>query len=235
MSHIKSSRLARLLKWIGSLLLLLMLGIGLWLGHTYQPEPFVQSYTTSATTHSLDDGSLQLTPDSPNQVGLVFYPGAQVAPAAYLPLLEPLRVQGYTIIIAKMPLNLAVLDGNAAERLMAKAPTITKWFIGGHSMGGAMASQFAAEHPDTVSGLMLVGAYPYKDYPASKTLIVYGDLNTSVAKKVNQTENVYVLAGGNHAKFGAYGHQFGDAAATLSAEQQRQQTANYMLQFMQQH
>ena len=33
---------------------------------------------------------------------------------------------------------------------MAQFPDFQHWYISGHSMGGAMASQFASEHPDEV-------------------------------------------------------------------------------------
>ena len=231
----KKIKFPKWLKWLSTLLGIILLAIVLWLSHTYQAESDAQHYLTQSSVTTLANGDIQLTPDKPNQSGLIFYPGAQVDPVAYLPLLEPLRQQGVTIIIVKMPLNLAVLDGNAALRYINSAnhSNIANWFIGGHSMGGAMASQFASEHTDLVHGLILLGAYPYKNYPANKTLIVYGDLNTSVAKKVQQSENVHVLTGGNHAQFGAYGKQFGDAEATLSAEQQRQQTADLIIAFMQ--
>lgn len=90
-------------------------------------------------------------------------------------------------------------------------------------MGGAMASQFATDHPDEVDGLILLGAYLYGDYPIADTLTIYGSLSQSVEDKLDYTENVVEIAGGNHAQFGNYGAQKGDPPATiLTAEQQAQ-------------
>ena len=96
-------------------------------------------------------------------------------------------------------------------------------------MGGAMASQFASEHPD---GLILLGTYPYGDYPVEDTLTVYGSLNQSVEDKIDYTENVVKIEGGNHAQFGNYGPQKGDLPAAISAEEQQAQTVAAITDFI---
>ena len=72
-----------------------------------------------------------------------------------------------------------------------------------------MASKFAAEHPDMVEGLILLGAYLYGDYPAEDTLTVYGSLNQSVEDHINYTENVVEIEGGNHASSAIMGRRRG--------------------------
>ena len=148
---------------------------------------------------------------------------AKVEAAAYLPLLDQLRQTGLTCILVEMPFHLAIFDVNAAEDVMAQFPDIRHWYIAGHSMGGAMASQFASEHPDEVDGLILLGAYLYGDYPPADTLTVYGSLNQSVEDKIDYKENVVEIEGGNHAQFGNYGPQKGDLPAAISAEEQQAQ------------
>ena len=149
--------------------------------------------------------------------------------AAYLSLLDRLRQTGLTCILAEMPFHLAIFDVNAAEDVMAQFPDIRHWYLAGHSMGGAMASQFASEHPD---GLILLGTYPYGDYPVEDTLTVYGSLNQSVEDKIDYTENVVKIEGGNHAQFGNYGPQKGDLPAAISAEEQQAQTVAAITDFI---
>ena len=157
---------------------------------------------------------------------------AKVEAAAYLPLLDQLRQTGLTCILVEMPFHLAIFDVNAAEDVMSQFPDIRHWYIAGHSMGGAMASQFASEHPDEVDGLILLGAYLYGDYPPADTLTVYGSLNQSVEDKIDYTENVVEIEGGNHAQFGNYGPQEGDLPATISAEEQQAQTVEAISDFI---
>jgi len=88
-------------------------------------------------------------------------------------------------------------------------------------MGGAMASAYASKHPDKVMGLILLGAYVYGDYPPERALTIYGTFNTSVAEKIDYTENIVIIEGGNHAQFGNYGRQKGDPDATISSTEQQ--------------
>ncbi len=44
-----------------------------------------------------------------------------------------------------------------------------------------------------MDGLILLGAYLYGGYPAEKALTVYGDLNTTVAEKVDYTKMLWSL------------------------------------------
>ncbi len=55
-----------------------------------------------------------------------------------------------------------------AERIvldLAKARGLTRFVIGGNSMGGGIAARFAAKHPDRIAGLILVDAsgMPFRD------------------------------------------------------------------------
>ena len=150
-----------------------------------------------------------LSPSYPTDTAVIFYPGAKVEGAAYLPLLDQLRQTGVTCILVEMPFHMAIFDPDAALDVIPQFPEIRHWYIAGHSMGGAMASQFASSHPDQVDGLILLGAYLYGDYPPEDALTIYGSLNQSVEDKIDYTENIVEIEGGNHAQFGNYGPQKG--------------------------
>ncbi len=166
--------------------------------------------------------------------GLVFYPGGKVEASAYVPLLQKIARGGVTCVLVEMPFNLAVFDANAADRAFAAAPEVHSWSVGGHSLGGAMASSYMSAHLDRVKGLVLLGAYIYGNVPASRALTIYGSEDRVLSRdKVSYTENVLVIQGGNHAQFGNYGAQKGDGTATISREAQQEQAAAAILAFLQ--
>ena len=175
-----------------------------------------------------------LTPDAGNDTGrgLIFYPGGKVEDIAYLPLLEKLRAQGVTVALVKMPFNLAVFDINAADKVPAAIPSVSRWYIGGHSLGGAMASSYIDGKEDRYSGLILLGAYPVND-STIPTLCIYGSEDVMLDKsKLSGVRNVLELVGGNHAQFGNYGTQDGDGVASISREEQQTKAAEAMVAFL---
>ena len=198
----------------------------------YRAEYVALEMLSAGDNIEVRDNLTILSPSYPTDTAIIFYPGAKVEAAAYLPLLDQLRQTGLTCILVEMPFHLAIFDVNAAEDVMAQFPDISHWYIAGHSMGGAMASQFASEHPDEVDGLILLGAYLYGDYPTEDTLTIYSSLNQSVEDEIDYTENVVEIEGGNHAQFGNYGPQKGDLPAGISAEEQQRQTVEAIQSFL---
>jgi pimeloyl-ACP methyl ester carboxylesterase len=125
-----------------------------------------------------------------------------------------------------MPFRLAVFDMNAADGIQALYPQVENWYIGGHSLGGSMAASYLSDHTDDYNGLILCASYSTVDLSDTDLEIVsmYGDqdgiLNMDNLKKnaANiSTDNVlhYIIAGGNHAFFGMYGHQDGDGESSI--------------------
>ena len=97
-------------------------------------------------------GDLTILPSATSaDTGIIFYPGAKVEAISYLPLLDRLRNEGYTCVLVKMPLNMAIFDADAADGVFEQLPDIKHWYIAGHSMGGAMASDYASRNPDKCS------------------------------------------------------------------------------------
>lgn len=178
--------------------------------------------------------------DSKSKTGIIFYGGAKVDEKAYLPLLYEIAEEGYYVVLAQMPDRLAVWGVNKADQVIAENPDITNWFIGGHSLGGAMAASYAAEHPQKLSGLFLLAAYS-TGVQTIPVLSVYGEndriLNAEKYEtyKANLPEGYTecILSGANHAGFGCYGAQKGDGEAEISQEQQREETVKAMVLWMQ--
>ena len=109
----------------------------------------------------------------------------------------------------------------------------TDWYIGGHSLGGAMAAAYAADHSDQIDGVIMLAAYPTKELDADmKSIIIYGSedqvLNQRRLKKslrfLPDDFSADIITGGNHAQFGDYGSQKGDGQAAISAQAQQEAT-----------
>ena len=169
---------------------------------------------------------------------LIFYPGGKVEETAYAPLLRLLADGGMDVALVKMPLRLAVFGiGKAGE--VGEAAAYDRVYLGGHSLGGAMAADYAAKHPEEPDGLLLLAAYSTKPLPDSlPVLSVYGS-EDGVLNRENYEKNrsnlpnlqEVVIEGGNHAQFGSYGQQKGDGEAVILPEMQQGRTAEAILEF----
>ena len=180
--------------------------------------------------------------NSNSDVGFIFYPGGKVEYTAYAPILEQIAYGNVFCVLPKMPFNLAVFDAEAALDIMKEYTQIKRWYIGGHSLGGAMAANFAAENSDKFKGIILLASYPTKDLSSSNlhVLSIYGSndqvLNLDKYNKYRilmPTEFTETsIEGGNHAQFGDYGLQKGDREATISAGEQWEITSSEVLKFI---
>lgn len=171
--------------------------------------------------------------------GFIFYPGAKVEAKAYEPILSKIGEEGICCVLVKMPFHLAVLKRDAAKEVIEDIPQIQEWYIGGHSLGGAMAAGFAAENKENITGLILLAAYPTEKLENMPVLSIYGSedgvLNmekyaVSIQLADNLTE--IIIEGGNHAQFGNYGQQKGDQEAKIEKEEQWNETVKQILQFI---
>jgi pimeloyl-ACP methyl ester carboxylesterase len=168
-------------------------------------------------------------------VGLILYPGGRVDHRAYAPAARAIAAGGYLVAVVPMPLHLAVFGVDRAKRVIEAFPAVQHWAIGGHSLGGSMAAQFARRHPDLVQGLALWASYPAAadDLTASslKVTSISGTqdgLSTpakiEASRRLLPTETRFVaIEGANHAQFGWYGAQSGDNQATITRQAQQEQ------------
>lgn len=176
------------------------------------------------------------------KMGVMFYPGANVKPSAYISTLSLWANAGYRCVIFKMPADFAVLAPERALKCKDEFPEIEKWVISGHSLGGVMASNAVAKNPNVFEGLIFLASYPdksIKDVDISvlsisaefDKLTTPEDIEKSKEKLPDSTEFVEIK-GGNHAQFGLYGEQKKDGTATISAEEQHQKIADAVIPFL---
>jgi len=206
----------------------------------YTPQAAMLEALTALQSDSqvqvTEEGWIVFEPASTQpDTGLILYPGGRVDPRAYAPIARAIAQQGYLVVIVPMPLNLAVFGAGAAEEVIAAYPQIQQWAIGGHSLGGAMAANFAKSHGDEVDGLALWAAYPASsdDLSSSGLQVVsmYGTRDgLATGEKINASRPLLPvdttwtpIAGGNHAQFGWYGEQGGDNPAEISRTDQQTQ------------
>ena len=160
----------------------------------------------------------------------MFSPGARVDSRAYAALLRPVAEAGYLVVILKEPFGLAIAQIGQAAGPIADHPEITTWAVGGHSLGGVAAASFAADNPDTVSGLLLWASYPNGDLSTDTDLQVESisgsndglttpaDIEKSKANLPPDT-TFTVIDGGVHAYFADYGEQPGDGQPTIDRDE----------------
>ena len=216
-----------------SLLILASGAFFVYVSDYYRATDAAMQALANRTAIKTADDMIVFTPDAPTDTALIFYPGGKVEYTAYIPLLEQLRQGGIACVLVKMPYNLAVLNVNAADKAYAALPEIKRWYIGGHSLGGVMASSYAASHKNRIQGVVLLGAYVYGDVSPKTALTVYGSEDGLLDRsKITYSENVHVIQGGNHVQFGSYGEQKGDGKADITGEEQRRVTAELILQFI---
>ena len=102
-----------------------------------------------------------------------------------------------------------------------------------------MAASYAAKNEEDYDALVLLTAYSTAELPESLSVVsIYGDQVMNREKyaeyRGNLPENAVevILAGGNHAQFGDDGHQKGDGAAFITAQEQLDATVQAILSLL---
>lgn len=202
-----------------SALLLGMLG---WLRPSSATAPAVAAVRGSeAVRVSQDATTITLTPAgrAASGVGFVFQPGARVDARAYVALLGEVAARGHVVVIVKQPLGIAFTATGAAPRVFAVHPGVTRWAVGGHSLGGVVAARSASGDP-RIAGLVLWASYPdgattVRGLPVLSVAGSADGLATpaqiAAGRPLLPPDTRYVwIEGGIHAYFGDYGAQPGD-------------------------
>ncbi|WP_216360338.1 alpha/beta fold hydrolase [Deinococcus indicus] len=175
---------------------------------------------------------------------LVFYPGGLVRPQAYEWLGRALADQGVQTVIPAFPLDLAVTGIGRADGLIAQYGQGKRVVIAGHSLGGAMAAQYAANNPDALAGLILMAAYPAGNVSLKdRTLPVLSllaerdgvaapdDVRGGLDRLPSGT-TLTVIPGAVHSFFGRYGPQKGDGLPTVTHAQAEEEILNAVQDFL---
>jgi pimeloyl-ACP methyl ester carboxylesterase len=211
-----------------------------WLRPFSAVEPAIAAMQSDArvtVTESWSDVTLAPA-EGGDGTAVLFQPGAKVEARAYAAVLRPLAEAGHTVVIVKQPLGIAFFSLGALSSAQSAHPEISRWIVGGHSLGGTVAA-IEADDNDSASGGDVVGLLLYASYPASDMsttltadvlsisgsddgLATPADIDASKADLPASAQFV-VIDGAVHSYFGDYGPQPGDGTPTISQQDARQQ------------
>jgi len=219
-----------------------------WLRPFAAVEPALSALESTSTVVVTETATAILMQPGldPLDTGIVFQPGARVDARAYAAVLRPLADAGYTVVVPKQPLGIAFLATNAFEGARDAHPEIARWVVGGHSLGGTVASMDAAEHDGDggapVTGLMLYASYPASDLSglSSAVLSVSGTLDglaTPADIEASRADlppgaEFAAIEGAVHSFFGDYGPQPGDGVPTITHDDARSQIGQVSLEYL---
>lgn len=225
--------------WLTTSILAILLAIGMTIYfNTYQASPLARRIAKTATNHK---NYLLFRSKGKVKANIIFYQGALVEEEAYSQLARDLADKGYNTYILKTPLNLPVLSPYKAKTIIDQNH-LTNVYLAGHSLGGVVASQNAKVAP--VRGLILLASYPSSksdlshkklrvlSITASNDHILNWEKYEESKKRLPNSSTFRTIVGGNHSRFGNYGHQKGDGKATLSHKSSEKQLATFISNFI---
>ncbi len=221
-----------ILKLIIILISLCIVAFFLFINDYYHADAKALNALASDDTVTVQETDYGWFFDGPsNDTVFVFYPGAKVEAEAYAPLLHTLAGVGIDVCLPRMPLRIAFFGINKADAIL-NGYEYKHCYLGGHSLGGACATFYAAKHGEKLDGMIYLASYPTEKLDEHiGAIFIYGTEDNVLNMDIYQKNLEYIpehteciITGGNHAQFGSYGTQKGDGVATITPEEQITQT-----------
>lgn len=161
--------------------------------------------------------------------GLILFQGAKVDAKAYSVLAREIAKRGYQVILVDSPFDIPFFSINKTDEIINSNPNIKSWIVGGHSLGGVVASSDTVLENNQIEGLLLMASYPSSKSilnSQKEVLSVWGSkdgiMNFSSFVKAKSSlpkDTKYVeIEGANHSQFGDYGLQKNDNKSTIENE-----------------
>lgn len=222
-----------------------------WLAPSVAVQPALAAMNSgSGVTVTETASEIVLRPTGTvDAVGLFFQPGAKVDARSYAAILRAVAEDGHIVVIPKQPLGIAFLSVGAFADSRSKFAGVTRWVVGGHSLGGTVAAidanSYCGGRSEPVVGLLFFASYPASDLSmslhcpvlsisASNDGLATPDLIRSSKKLLPPGTRYVQIAGAVHAFFGDYGTQSGDGTPTVSHASARAQISLLAVKFMDQ-
>lgn len=240
----KSKIIKRRIITLLTVLIIFVIGFFIWLSNGYSLQANDMKYlqSNSKVEVTVDGNYTYFTPKNVNVTkGFIFYPGERVDSSSYAKLCNNVASYGYKVVAVDMPFNYANFGKNKATKVIEDNPQITKWVIGGDSIGGTVACEYAVNNKN-VEGIVLISSYPRENISelGFKVLSLWGSKDNVVDYKelINSKEQLpkdtkYVeIEGANHSQFANYGMYSGDEEALISSDEQMDITVRNIVNFL---
>ena len=238
-------------RWILITLVVILIG-GLiwgisWATYARPPLPEALAALESDDLVSVtEEPWLTFTPTGEIQVGLIYYPGGRIDPRGYSNMMRTIAEEGYLVVVPSMPINMAIFNTNAADKIITHFSEVKTWAIAGHSVGGTSAAIYTAKNPDKISGLAIWASYPANSADLSEldlpVYMIYGELDEGIDRPVVEEKKVLLppdtvyleIKGGDHHQFGTYLVDPGVDRSTISRDTQQEQIVQGTLELLNQ-
>jgi pimeloyl-ACP methyl ester carboxylesterase len=219
-----------------------------WLRPFTAEEPALSAMQSDqAVTVTESIASIVMQPADPESTGVVFQPGAKVEARAYAAVLRPLAEAGFPVVLVKQPLGIGFLALGGFSDAREALPEVDRWVVGGHSLGGTVASIEADQHDEDATapaaGLLLFASYPGSDISSSldATVLSLSGTRDALATPADIRESradlpkgarFVAIEGAAHSQFGDYGPQPGDGQPTISHDAARSRISKESVTFV---
>lgn len=211
---------------------------------TYKPDEKAELAMDRENVKSRGN-AIVFHPEGEVIANLVFYQGGLVKTESYAVIGQELADNGIKVFMPKMPLNLAILNNDAFDRIYPKNNGDgLDWYIGGHSLGGSSASIYLKNAQKDVAGIFFLGSYPVKNnnieslgikvlsIDATEDEIIDRDSYEETKSYLPKDTRYEVILGGNHSNYGNYGFQRGDGEAMIDREKQQRELIDILVDWI---
>lgn len=208
---------------------------------TYYHAENVDSYMNGDDMVSVTKINVGWFFDGPgSESAMIFYPGGKVETEAYSPLMYKLSAEGYDCFLVDMPFRLAFFGSDRASDIYDNY-NYDKWYLAGHSLGGAFAGRWASLNSEKLDGIVFLASYSTYDMSDAdfSALSIWGNMDGVVnlsnleknKKNLPKEHTEAIIDGANHAGFAEYGFQKGDKISLLGSEEQIDLTVDLITDF----